>query len=169
MTTRSRRLSRPRSRGRREKTTWENVNFEILRTAAAGVSVADITPVFIQTNAFQTPSKIIRSLMSFDFDVDSSIGEVQSISVGILVVNHESLTGDGIPDVINDFQQDFYFWKTFSLRPVSNEGLHQHFEVDIRTSRRLRGGYGLLFIAQNPVQERATTLDVSMRNLWVLS
>ena len=138
-------------------------------TAAASSSVADISPVFVQTNGYQTPSKIVRSLLNFEVFAGGQDVNVQQLGLGIWVVQHEGLTGDGSADVINDFQQDFYYWTTLFITPGSSLVQQKQYPlVDIRTSRRLRGGYGLLFKAQNPAQEETMALNVSMRNLWVL-
>ena len=169
MTTRSRRSSRRTSGRRREKTTWENINFEMSFTAAASSSVADLTPVFIQTNNFQTPSKIVRMIANFHLAVAGSAAATQQLSIGIWVVQHEGLTGDGAADVINDFQQDFFYWTTRHITPLTVATGVTDWSIDLRTSRRLRGGYGLLFKAQNAVQAEPLELGVSMRNLWVLS
>jgi len=125
--------------------------------------------VFVQTNGYQTPSKIIRSIIKLDFNQDAIDVQPQSLAVGIWVVQHEGLTGLGSADIFNDFQQDFYYWTTLFSVQAAVIRMNPSTNVDIRTSRRLRGGYGLLFKAQNETQEEATKLQVSMRNLWVLS
>ena len=168
MTTRRRRSSSRTRGGRRPKTTWENVNFEMSFTAAASVSVADLSMVVTQTEGFQRPTKIIRSIIDLTWSQNAFNDEPQSLGIGIWVVQHEGLTGDGAADVINDFQQDFYFWTTlFSLQQGANTQAARFRSWDIRTSRNIRGGYGLLFKAQNETQESAMKLQVAMRNLWV--
>jgi len=167
MTTRSRRSSRPRSR-RRQKTTWENVNFEVSNGAGGATTLAELTPVLSISQGYQVPSKIIRSIIRLTLTQDVISAEPQTMAVGIFVVNHEAIdSGGSTPDVIADFQQDFYYWTTmYSLSIATILPVFE--QADIRTSRILRGGYGLLFKAQTPVQESATKLQVSMRNLWVL-
>ena len=120
-------------------------------TAAASSSVADISPVLVQSQGYQSPSKIVRMIVDFQLSVSSINANPQQLGVGIWVVQHEGLTGDGAADVLNDFQQDFYYWTTQFLAPDNAADLQRRWSIDIRTSRRLRGGYGLLFKAQNPV------------------
>jgi len=162
---------RPRSYSRtrrsREKTTWENVNFEVTNGAGGASTLANISPVLVQTNNYQTPSKIIRMIMSYELVAPFANANPQTLAIGIWVTPHENLDV-GALDVINDFQQDFYYWTTEYITPQSTNQLTTRWTADIRTSRRLRGGYGLLFKAQTPVQELALQLNVSMRNLWVL-
>jgi len=156
-------------RGRREKTSWENINFEIAIAAGAGVQVVDLSPQFIAANGYQQPFKIVRSIFDMDFNQVNSSVEPQTLAVGMLVVSHEALTGDGVPSPLTDFQQDFYYWTTLYSYNGSVVRANPTVHVDLRTSRRMRGGYGLLMKFENPTQEEATVLQMSMRNLFVLS
>ena len=168
MTTKSRRSSRP-TRRRREKTTWENVNFEALFSAVASSIVVDLTPQFLASNGYQQPCKIVRSIIDIDYNTLNSNLNPQTMAMGIWVVEHEALTGDGTASPLTDFQQDFYYWTTLYINDASVVRESATIHVDIRSSRRIRGGYGLLLKGENPLQEEATVLQVSMRNLWVLS
>ena len=92
----------------------------------------------------------------------------QQLGIGIWVVQHEALMGDGAADVLTDFQQDFYYWTTLFITPADGSlRTRQYGLIDIKTSRSIRGGYGLLFKSQNPIQDVNLNLAVSMRNLWV--
>ena len=141
----------------------------MLLTAAAGSSVADISMQRQQVEGYQQPTKIIRSLINFELSQGQIDANTMEMGIGIWVVQHEGLTGDGSADVINDFQQDFYYWTTLfsTFVNINTPTSKQYPLVDIRTSRRIRGGYGLLFKAQNLVQGSSLQLNVSMRNLWV--
>ena len=128
------------------KTTWENVNFEAAHTASASVSVADLSLQVSQVEAYQRPTRIVRMLINFELSAGSATGLTQQLGIGIWVVQHEALMGDGAADVLTDFQQDFYYWTTLFITPADGSlRTRQYGLIDIKTSRSIRGGYGLLF------------------------
>ena len=107
-------------------------------------------------------------LINFELSAGGASALTQQLGIGIWVVQHEALMGDGAADVLTDFQQDFYYWTTLFITPADGSlRTRQYGLIDIKTSWSIRGGYGLLFKSQNPIQDVNLNLAVSMRNLWV--
>ena len=102
-----------------------------------------------------------------NFTLSPSVGivaEVYNISVGIAVVS-QAVTSQ-VPTPVGDPSQDWYYWSVWSgiLSPTSN--INQTVTFDIRTSRRLREGYRLVFVSENVIQELASDVRVRLRTLW---
>ena len=89
--------------------------------------------------------------------------ETTNYGFGICVVTKDGLAGGAVPLPLSDFEQDWYWWEAGNQRQNSESVIT--LPIDVRTSRRLRGGYRLALIGQNGVNELSTFVDVSLRTL----
>lgn len=164
------RRSAPRTT--RQRLSWWQTVFQFQMTSAADQQVADLTPEpLLSTTTGQGNATIRRFITTFSWTYDgaSAVADVaHDISVGVAVVTQDALAAGAMPDPLTDPGQDWYYWTHRQMKIVSanNQPMH-YWEIDIRTARRLRGGYRLALIVQNPVQEEATNLNVATRALWV--
>jgi len=91
-----------------------------------------------------------------------------NVSIGIAVVTADAVAAGVVPDPVGDAQQDWYYWTAWEGELNSAGQSNWTKEFDIRTSRRLREGYRLMFQSENSVQELGATLFVRLRTLWSL-
>ncbi len=171
----TRRFTRaPRRRGNaapRKPVSWENLAFTAAHSAAASVVVADLTPEPMQTvHAGVGLATVRRALLHFDFmhnGVDVSVSE-QEIFIGIAVVTEDALAAGSLPDPASDFNHDWYYWtfRTHKWTTAASQPPQISWDADIRSMRRLRGGYRLVMISENDMQDNATILRTGMRLLW---
>ncbi len=90
------------------------------------------------------------------------------MSLGIVVVTEDGFLGGSVPDPESDFNQDWYYWTRRSLQhsSVGDGNAMVEWDFDIRSMRRLRGGYRLIGIVETPTQAVATVQMISLRALW---
>ncbi len=171
-TKRSFRRSPRRSTGPRRKTSWEQFIFSDLALLASGaILVADLTPEPVRTGGTSHRggiATIVRALLHFDLSAEATSTEVQGASVGIAVYSHEAATGPTVMDPNSDPTQDWYYWTSRVVRTQSGGDLSvTSWDVDIRSSRKLRGGYDFLMtMAGRSTNEVTLQLQMSMRLLW---
>jgi len=105
--------------------------------------------------------------MNFQFRPNVTTGGRNHVSVGIAVVTRDAFAAGALPDPESDFHQDWLYW-TRRMVDVPSTGCPQwlEWEADIRSGRRLRGGYALAMITENPANGSATQLEANMRLLW---
>jgi len=112
---------------------------------------------------------IQRAIMHFEMTTNVSAPQAGGnfMAVGIAVITEDAFTASALPDPEVDFNQDWYYWTRRQMIPTTTEtnGMVT-WDVDIRTRRKLRGGYVLAMVVQTSTQEVALDLDVSMRLLW---
>ena len=94
--------------------------------------------------------------------------DVFHLGIGVGVVSLDALVAGAVPDPLSDFNQDWYYWTSRFLKHVTaNQGPPaQQWEIDIRSRRRLRGGYALMLAAETPIGGVDQELHIGMRNLW---
>ena len=92
----------------------------------------------------------------------------QEIFVGIGVVTRSARLAGIVPTPASNFNQDWLYWTRRILKLQNVAGGPQFFSWDfeIRSRRRLRGGYDLILVVENIAQEVTTILTSSMRLLW---
>ena len=163
--------SRRTGRGSRPKTRWENLFFTQAHGVALSRVFTDLTPEpIISSNVASGTAKIVRFLAHFDYKSNGTIvapGEVFTISVGVGVVTIDAVTAGAIPDPETDFTQGWYYW-TGRSPLLTSEHPMVSWDTDIRTARVLRGGYRLVIVSETLLQELASDLTVSIRDLWVV-
>ncbi len=164
-----RRMSRRSSRGTRPKFTWDNVIANQSLTAAAGSAITDVSLPQIAANDRQTGT-IVRSIGQCKVTASDTPGDVSQLAVAMGLVGLDQFSGAGLPDPIGDVQVDWYYWHSVALLELlaqaPEDGL---WSWDIRTSRKLRGGFRLALISENAVATQPMEVSVSMRNLWQVS
>ena len=101
--------------------------------------------------------------------LDANVDLGQSFySIGIAVVAQDNLAQ--LPDPEADFNQDWYYWtrRMHKQNTLDNPPMIS-FDADIRSKRRLRGGYALKMMVENPVNPDPLVVHISMRLLWTQS
>ncbi len=101
--------------------------------------------------------------------LDANVALDQSfVSMGVAVVTEDALAAAALPDPEFDFNHDWYYWtrrmhkqNTLDSPPITS------WDAIIRSKRRLRGGYRLVLITENPANPDPIEVMISMRNLWV--
>ena len=169
MTTMRRGRARPRvARRTRAKTSWENLAFVASLGVVTNIVIADLTPEPIQTVTGDVGTATLRrAILHFDFmQPTTNATNIQLCSVGIYVVSHEGFDGGAVSDPEADFFQDWYYWTRRGVARTGNTVGITSWDADIRSMRKLRGGYKLAFIVSHPLNDVATELHTSMRLLW---
>ncbi len=167
-----RRRSRGSSNGNRgAPTVWESSIFEVDHAIGGGQSVSDLTPLPMRTN--QSGTAICqRLLIKGQYQVDGAGASVnaQFTTVGICVVTNDAFFAAAVPDPLGDTTQGWYYWDNFTLNPqnINAAGtMDSHVLTDIKTKRRLRGGYKLVLVTEAPAgNDLATKIILSIRALW---
>ena len=93
---------------------------------------------------------------------------LQDVFVGICVVTLDALTAGAVPDPNSDFNQDWYYW-TSRIGKFSDIAAPQtvDWSIDIRSQRRLRGGYALAMVINNgDGNADICDLHIAIRALW---
>ena len=167
------RRSQPARRGRRQsgprrKVSWENLAVNHSHGVMASVVFTDLTPEPMQTVHLGVGTATIRRMLGhLTLSVQAADAAASFMSVGVAVVSQDALAAGALPDPEGDFNQDWYYWTRRSILVPALGGLFQlDWDFDIRSMRRLRGGYALVFISESPLNPQITDLEVSMRTLW---
>ena len=172
MTT-TRRGRRGRRGSARVKTTWENSALTFPLLTAGVVVFADITPHPLQahdTTEEHGTATVLRSIISVDVaQLAPQVNTPQNYALAMYVGTAANVVGANILQPLANENQDWYYW---TARSTFREGeeRQQSFEADIRSRRRLRGGYHLVMVGQ-PDSANASniTLTVGLRQLWAIS
>ncbi len=166
-----RRVPRRSVRTRRVgKTSWENLNFSISLTAAASQVISDLTPEPMQTTHEGVGLAVIQRMIAhvdFGFNATDVSAAAHDFAIGIGVVTLDAFAAGAVPDPLSNFDQDWYYWthRQFKRTTAAEQALAS-FDFEIRSKRRLRGGYALVMVVENPVQLDAMNVNIAMRNLW---
>ncbi len=158
-----RRFRRGGARSPRAKTSWENLAFNATHTAAASVTLADLTPG-IEDNLVR--GTLMRALIHFDLNqIDTNVNNVQFVSVGIAVITADAFVAGATPDPEGDFDQDWYYWRAWGIDIDATVGFN--FPFDIKTSRKLRAGFGLMLVFETGVVSAGSLqVELQARGLW---
>ena len=144
--------------------TWHNQSTTLSLTPAAGQKLVDLSHPRIQSGAEGTGT-CIRMLLTVGIHnaAATTTPDITSIGIGVGVLTADALAALVSPDPLSDTDQDWYYWWGGS-RQVSSLGLE--WSADIRSARKLRGGYRLVLVAENETNELTTVVDVTARTLW---
>ena len=144
--------------------TWHNQRATLVLTAAASQNQLDLSHPRIQSGAEGTGT-CIRMLLTVGIHnaALTTAPDITSIGVGVCVVTADAFVAQALPDPLFDTDQDWYYWWGGS-RQVSSLGLE--WSVDVRSARKLRGGYRLVLVAENVINELITNVDLTIRTLW---
>ena len=163
-----------RRRAPRQPTTWFNKRINFVQTGAAQSTLTDISHPTI--SAFSNSGGICKRLIgAITWENASANDDHFDLGVAIAVVTEDALTGSEVPTPLDfsDQDQGFYFWATRSIHletsSVDAAGSQLTIPIDIRTSRRLRGGYRLVLVAEKGVTvEVSLNVSISLRSLWTV-
>ncbi len=161
-----------RTRAPRQKTTWENLAFDLPFTSAASQTVANLTPEPMQTVhggvGLATVKRIILNGILAVNNNTTHATNLQHIFIGICVVTLDAFTAGAVPDPSSDFNQDWLYWTSRSImRPATQNSAYVTWEADIRSARKLRGGYVLALVVDNgDGNDVSFDVGLSMRLLW---
>jgi len=96
------------------------------------------------------------------------VAGASQFALGISVVNMDVLnspTNTTVPLPISDTDQDWYYWMGREVDLEASNG--KQFDFDIRSSRRLRAGFGLILVLETGVVAPTTlSLEFQARGLW---
>ena len=146
--------TRRQSRGRfrrsaRTPTRWETLNFAMVHAAGASIVFADITVEPVLDNEAGTAT--IRRVIAHVNYAPVGLG-THEFAIGIAVVTMDAMAAGALPDPLGDFQQGWYYWTQRPMLVDAEAGLRTlDFDFDVRTMRKLRGGYRLALITETPI------------------
>ena len=163
MSTRHRRGSFSR-RGAKRPTTWQQDLLSLPLTVAAQQFILDVSPTQI-ISGFDSTATLKRTIGHIDLFNDGIGSESFLTTVGMCVVTSEAIVASVVPDPLFDLEQDWYYWKAVEPR-LSPETPSYSWEFDLKTGRRLREGYRLVFIMEHPIFEVTGHLLLSLRTVW---
>jgi len=168
-----RRSRRSFTRKPREKTTWDQTTAGFTMVAAVAQSVIDLTPLSITSLGFAGNSggTIKRMIGDLRFETTGAGPDHVDVDIGIVVVTADALAAGAVPDPVSDFTTDWYFWKHLDQHLPSNnaESFNQGvIEWDIRTARKLRGGYRLALVIDKGASIFVLNFSFGMRGLWTI-
>ena len=146
--------------------TWDQSRFTHALTAVADQSVTDISLPNLGVGAVQT-GRIVR--MIGEIQISATTAALSDLAVGVVVVSLDASQGV-VPDPLTDAEQDWYYWRSgivFAANTASASRLTT-WQFDIRTSRRLRGGYRLVAISENDENPQSTSVHWNVRGLWTV-
>jgi len=172
MTTLRRRSFRGiRARGPRRRTTWVQRLSQFVMTGAASSQFIDIShpTIVAQENSGGVCLRMIGDLR---FENADAAADHIVLGIGIAVVTLDAFTSGALPDPLGDLNHDWYFWRASAWHLPGVDPGQDAFTtmpIDIRSSRRLRGGYRLIVIVEKEVTtEVSWNMVFSLRSVWAL-
>jgi len=165
--------SRRSFRGRSRPTTWEQIPNDFAMGVGIVEQVLDLSNSQIINNT-SSGGTCIRMIgeVTVEHAAKAAANEIVNLGIGIAVVTKDGLLAGEVPDpqATTDQNQDWYFWTTIdrTLGPAGANSGQIKVPIDIKTSRRLRGGYRLAMVFQKQLSELGYEVHVSMRLLWRL-
>ncbi len=132
--------------------------------------MAILTPEPMQTTHVGVGTATLqRMIIDIDYGMSGSPTNTveQEMFLGVAVVTRDARVGGIVPTPASNFNQDWYYWTRMMHKQFTLDGPpFTSRSADIRSRRRLRGGYDLILVLENVTQQLATVLNVSMRLLW---
>jgi len=167
------RRGRAPSRSPGRATIWENISVEHPHGTAGEEVFTDLTPEPMATALIGTAT-LIRSIMNFRYGADAvgTSSVVQQVGLGITVMTNDAMAGTALPDPLTgDFQQAWFYWTVRQITLQSTSVPREQFwDADIRSARKLRGGFKLVIISESvSTNDIDTSLFINMRNLWQIT
>ena len=169
----------PRPRGRslpsrapKRKVSWENLAFNLQLTVALNIAVADLTSEPIQTITGDVGTVTLRrTILNFKpvCLTTAAVGVAQIVSVAILVMTVDAFEQNGFADPEGTAFQDYLYWTRRTGYAIGSGEVarFEDWNADIRSMRKLRGGYKLVLLASHPsANTESIDLRVSARFLW---
>ena len=150
----------------RRRTTWYN-RIRKITQPSVGLIITDLTHPMI-SSGFESTGTCVRLIIQLRATNITAVPDLVSLAVGVAVVTQDAVAAGFIamPNPLTDVEQDWYLWW------YGNLGVSDHtvlfLDRDIRSARRLRGGYRLVLITETEVTELSTEISVMARTLWML-
>jgi len=169
-----RRSPRRRSGSGRQRVTWQNDALRFTLGSTGTPVFFDITPEPMKGgDPRHGTATCKRIILSANLNQIALVDNVpQSMALGIYVLTQEAITATtilGPLDVGQDIQ-DWYYWTartTFRDAGTGDGNAQVNWEVDIKTQRRLRGGYGMVVVAAADTDNTVSMLlTLGIRSLW---
>ncbi len=172
----SRRFRSRRGGSARIKTTWNNSALTFTLGTAGVVTFANLTPRPLSIGDESHGTAVCkRAIMNFKaVQLESASNVPQNFGIGLYVSTRQAISQLEIllPLGAGNTNQDWYYWTGRSTYGETNEvgQSSPDWDVDIRTSRRLREGYGLV-LAIEPASANTSGIIItaSVRLLWSVS
>jgi len=163
------RIRRGRSRSPTSAVSWRQFAVTLALAAGANQVVSDLTPPPMRADLTGTAT-IVRSLMSFNHMLGSVNAVPSRVGVGITIMTNDAFFALAPPDPAGDESQGWYYWTEREQlhELVGDNGSNLAWEADVRSSRRLRGGFKLVLVVETIAGAHidASELHISMRNVW---
>ena len=153
------------ARAAARKTSWFNQLYEATLTAAGSQQVFDLSHPRI-TTLTESTGTVVRMIMEVHLANAATVPDLTSFSLGVTVLTEDARAAGATPDPLSDSDQDWYYW--WAGKPAVSDSGKVVIQVDIRSARRLRGGFRLAMIMQNAVNELPTEVVAMVRTLWMM-
>ena len=162
-----------RGSGTRQKTTWNQRALQFALGTVGGVVFADLTPkpLSITGEVEHGTAVLMRFIASFQMNQETLITNVpQSFAIGVYVSSIAAISATTILAPLSNEDQDWYYWTARSTFTEDVPQAGPTWEIDIRSKRRLRSGYGLVMTVE-PLAANTADLEltVGLRLLWAIS
>ncbi len=170
-TRRSRPRGARRGTGQRRPVTWEQSIFLNTLLPSGAIVANDLTPDPLRSVAAHRGSTatLRRMLIHFDLGQLDAQGSLEAAAFGIYVASHEALDQSALNDPNADAGQDWYYWtsRTARLLTAADNAEMVSWDADIRSQRKLRGGYDLVLVSSALASNVVSLLShISVRALW---
>ncbi len=152
-------------RGTKPKTIWENLHFRFLHSAVGSATFSVISPEPLRTDNIGT-AVIHRMIGHIDMAAVGTDATQQIGAFGVCVLSRDAATAGTVPEPLSDTQQAWYYWTVRNAIGEPGGNRQMSWDFDIRTKRRLRSGYDLVWVWENTLNELAVDVDISIRSLW---
>jgi len=164
---------RSRRTGLRPKTTWSQSAFEVTLGTVGALIFSDLTPVPLSIgDEKHGTATLLRSLMSFNVRQSALVSNTsQNFAVGMYVADLQAIAASQIvaPLGSGNQNQDWAYWTARStFREDDVVGIN--WDVDLKSKRRLRAGYGLVMVFEPRVANTVSLfISIGMRQLWTIT
>ena len=166
MTTRTRTVRSPGAPVVRRKTTWFNTHQTVLLSNLSGQVAFDISHPAIVAG-YESSGTVVRFIAEVLGTSQAPVGEPVTLGLGVAVISEDAMQVPVTPSPLTDVNQDWYYWWA-GTPTLGQDRTERLFSVDIRSARKLRGGYRLSMTWQNFLSEVGTELSVMVRTLWMM-
>ena len=172
MTTRRRSPGRRRGSAR-PRTTWEQHALVFTLPPTGVLQFTDLTPTPLKSgDPRHGTAVLVRAIMSFKAVQQTASTLPQEFAFAAYVQTQAATTALQIMApiaAVNDLQ-DWYYWTARSTFREGDVNTLESWEVDLRTKRRLRHGYGLVLVGEASASNlESISVTIGLRLLWVIN
>jgi len=152
--------------------TWEQTALTFNLGTAGVVLFADLTPPPLDNSEdFHGTAVLQRSIITFQSTQQDSVSNAsQSYAIGMYVSTRAAILTPTVLAPLSNAGQDWLYWTGRSTYREADHNKGESWEIDLRSKRRLRGGYGLIMVIE-PLAANTSivTITVGARLLWAIS